>query len=1102
MRRVLSLLGIRPEEWPRVRWMMLHSVALGLSKVTAIAAGNTLFVSTFGAAAFPFVYMASAVVMPLLVLALGRVEKRLPITQYLAIALGLVLVLTLGLRLALTAIGGKPLIFAIALLVEIVYVLGGIAFWALTARLFDVREAKRLTGLVSAGEVLAFAAGGLLTPYIVSRVGTANLLLFTAAATAVALATTAAVARDFPERLGGADASRKERRRGAATAERRPVDDHPPAATTGVDGSYLRLTYAVSVFLIFAYYFADNLFYERLETRFTDPDRTAAFVGTLFGAAALFTFGARMVAGRLMVKLGLMFGLMVEPVLLAAATLALVAVGTFGADAAVAVFWIVMAIKVFERVGLDGFVRGAGIVMLQPLPAAERTRVHAFRVGVVEAIAGGVAGALLWLLFGPLGLPAVAVGAVLLLLMLGWIGVNLLARSAYLQALTAALSRRVLSGGELRIDRGSLELIESKLAGDHAGEVLYALELIVEHDPERLPSLLSPLLEHPAPAVRRRVLEIIAERRVGVDAGAVRALIAGDPEPAVRGDAVRTLIALGEHEVFDEVVPCLEDGDPELARGAMAGLLESGSIEAIMVAGERFVALKRSAEPADRALAAKVIGEVGIDTFYRPLLELLRDPEPRVRRQALLACRRVSNPRLWPQVIEDLAGPRSSPEAVQALRQAGPGALGALERAFERPGVTTGARIRMARAAAGIAGAEDLLWRHREHPDPEVRHGVLAALASRRFQAGDRQDEVAACIRRETAAVAEACQFLAVARPAEDPTGPGDDDLFTAAVRYDSDRCAERVLLLLSLIYPTESISRVRTSLTQGGEQRAYAVELLDNLLDPDIKAQVLPLFELLEPGERRSRLAAALATDPSVRTATWAVRLSRKTESKARAGVPGPPGPAAPEDEKLGRLAAGGFGWPSPWTRACALDLLARRDGDLARKQLRAGLEDAAAVVRQTARHQLGWLEARGAHAESYPPILARIPLLRQAGIFAETPDQHLAAVAAVAAELGLEAGETFIHEDEEDHSLYVLLAGRVKVHSGEQTFGEFGPGDSLGELEAIDSQPRSASATTLTAVRLLRIEQAALQQILTERQEVARGVLRVLVQRLRQLK
>ncbi len=1091
--KVLSLLGIRPEEWPRVRWMVLHSIAFGLSKVTVISAGNTLFVSTFGAAAFPFLYMASAVMMPLAVMALGQVEKRLPFGRYLTVILGSVLALTVGLRLALVASGGTStgsgrwLIFAIALLVEIVYTLGSIEFWGLAARLFDVREAKRLTGLIGAGEVLAFAAGGLLIPTIVSRIGVVNLLVLTAAAVAVSLVAQIAVTRSFAERLGGETTSKGSPSNDAGERSERS------STVQDTRASYRRLIYAVSVFLIFAYYFADNMFYERLETRYQDPDEMAAFVGILFGVSSLFTFGARMIAGKLMVKLGLVFGLMIQPVLLAAATLALVAVGTLTDAGAIGhpeggqmvIFWIVMAIKMTERVTLDGFTRGGGMVMLQPLPAAERGRVHAFRLGVVEAIGGGVAGALLWLLLSYLGLSAVPIGAVLLVLMIGWIGVNWIARSAYLEALTGALSKRVLGGGELHIDRASIDLIEGKLASDHPGEVLYAAELIVEHEPERLPRLVPPLLEHPAPAVRRRALEMIARHEI--DGGdAVHRLIAGDPEPAVRGDAVRTLIALGEGEAFEEVVPYLQSDDRELARGAMAGLLESGSIEAIMAAGESFVAFQRSAEPADRAFAARVIGEVGLGTFYRPLLELLRDGEPEVRKAALLACRRVSNPKLWPQVIDNLTGPMSSPEAVLALRRAGETALPGLERAFERLGLAAGIRVQLARAAGGIAGpnAEEFLWRQREHPDPEARHGVLAALASRRFRAGDRRQEVAACIRRETAAVAEACSFLTATlieedrpdgdRPGQDSPSRGTaDELLPAAIGYDVERCGERVLLLLSSIYPADSISRVRASLAQGGEQLAFAVELLDNLLDPDVKAEVLPLFEPLGPAERLARLRGTL----------------------------GQPAPGAPNDDELSRLAAGESDWSSPWTRACALDLLAgRSDGEL-RKQLEAGAKTTSGVVRETAEHHLARLKTGDVQAESHPPTLARVLLLRQVDIFAETPDQHLAAVATVAVEVGLEAGETFIHEGEEGHSMYVVVAGRVKAHSGEHTFGEFDPGASIGELAAIDAEKRSASVTTLTAARLLRIEREALKQILAERQEVTRGILRVLVQRLRQL-
>ena len=134
MKKMLSLLGIRPEEWPRVRWMILYSVAFGLSKVSVITAGSTLFLDAFGAAAFPLLYMTAAVMMPLVILAFAQIEKRLSFGHYLIVVLVSVLGLTLGLRFALAATASRFLIVAIALLADVVYTFGSIAFWGLSAR--------------------------------------------------------------------------------------------------------------------------------------------------------------------------------------------------------------------------------------------------------------------------------------------------------------------------------------------------------------------------------------------------------------------------------------------------------------------------------------------------------------------------------------------------------------------------------------------------------------------------------------------------------------------------------------------------------------------------------------------------------------------------------------------------------------------------------------------------------------------------------------------------------------------------------------------------------------------------------------------------------
>jgi CRP-like cAMP-binding protein len=82
---------------------------------------------------------------------------------------------------------------------------------------------------------------------------------------------------------------------------------------------------------------------------------------------------------------------------------------------------------------------------------------------------------------------------------------------------------------------------------------------------------------------------------------------------------------------------------------------------------------------------------------------------------------------------------------------------------------------------------------------------------------------------------------------------------------------------------------------------------------------------------------------------------------------------------------------------------------------------------------------------------------------------------------------------------ALYVMIDGRVRVHDADHTLRELGPRDIFGEMAALDPEPRSASVTATEPTRLFRLEQEGLYELMADRIEVVRGVIRVLCQRLR---
>lgn len=66
---------------------------------------------------------------------------------------------------------------------------------------------------------------------------------------------------------------------------------------------------------------------------------------------------------------------------------------------------------------------------------------------------------------------------------------------------------------------------------------------------------------------------------------------------------------------------------------------------------------------------------------------------------------------------------------------------------------------------------------------------------------------------------------------------------------------------------------------------------------------------------------------------------------------------------------------------------------------------------------------------------------------------------------------GASILREGEDGGDFYVVLSGRLRVHSGPRALAVLEVGQHFGEMSLVDSQPRSASVTALSDALLLRI-------------------------------
>jgi CRP/FNR family transcriptional regulator, cyclic AMP receptor protein len=129
---------------------------------------------------------------------------------------------------------------------------------------------------------------------------------------------------------------------------------------------------------------------------------------------------------------------------------------------------------------------------------------------------------------------------------------------------------------------------------------------------------------------------------------------------------------------------------------------------------------------------------------------------------------------------------------------------------------------------------------------------------------------------------------------------------------------------------------------------------------------------------------------------------------------------------------------------------------------------------------------------------------VLARAGLFQDVEPEAAEALAAQFEYVEVPRGQVIFHEGESGDSLYIVLAGKVKLgrksaDGRENLVALMGPSDQFGELSMFDPGPRTTTAVAVTDSRLARMPKSALRQWITDRPEIAERLLRVLARRLR---
>jgi HEAT repeat protein len=1060
--------NVRQEESVHVAYLLFHYFFQGIGLALFFTVANALFLSRFSVEDLPLVYISSAVAILVLGRLFALVGSRWPMQRTLK---AITIFITFTVLIAyLGAANLKLAWIPIALYIwyQVISRQIDTEFWGLSSIIFDVRQAKRLYGLISVGDVPAKLLGYLSVAFLVPSIGLVNLLLIaTASFLAGAVLLNRLLSKLKPHHFVHHD---------HAIAEN--------GKNTIKQNFFVRFFQSDLVMALAVLYFVGAItltftefsFLAGVEHKFHTEAELAYFF------ARVFAFGNGIIivcklflSGKAIERLGIKKSLLSLPLFVLLTCIAVGVTGKLSANET-PIMWLFAAMVVFADVFKAVLYEPLFLALFQPLPGHIRHRAHSIVNDFVNPLGLAVSGLALYIgieLYH--GINLYKIDYVLIVLTIGWILLVYYTTRKYMATLKAAINIRLIGSGQLMLgDQKSIDVLMAKLKSTRPDEVIYTAEMLCTAHPGLFELAIPQLISHEAPEIRLYALQKTYELKLKTDSEELYKIINSDSSIAVMEVAVKVYCTLHE-DIVDRITPMLDHPLLAIRSAAIKGFLKSGDMEPMILGGQKLLKMLQSIDNAELIAAIAIIGDLGFKNYYKPVLEFLHHAEASVRKAAVEACGKLNNPKIIPFLIPCLEDKALKKVTFETLSTQGEPVFEYLK-ATELGGKYTEEAIRLCARIGGTRAAAILFSDYFGKAKGTTLDEVLKSLIRLNFD--EKMYRHAIDVKLEEVLDFGYTCLLMVCLLEKGHHAV----TMLRAITEELDNTKNRIFLLLSMVYDRQTIEKARNaSFSDQKELRANALEYLENSIDRDLKLKLFPLLEDMAAG-KKAELLSKLYTNHE---------LSSINDLTARI--------IKPEPDFL------------PWTQALAIytypekAIVAVLEPYMASEEkLLAQCASFALAQRNHTPKSQGPKTHENMKTEHQPLHetmleIEKILILKSTSMFAATPENILVGIAGIAREERKQKGEDVFRKDDLGNCLYIICEGDIYIHIDGKQLSVLHSRDIFGELALLDPEPRSASATAADDCLLLRIDQAAFNELIEERPEVAQGILTILSKRIR---
>lgn len=1067
---------------PQTFLFFLHNFFINVGTTLVYVSANVLLLENHPEYSLPIAYIAAA----LAVMAAGKVYeffehhlllKRLSLGTMLSSLLMVVVVMGL-------LWFGHGIATAIAVMVgyRIIYLLINLEFWGLSALVFDVRQSKRLFSVIGSGDMPAKALGAVLAVLIHSPSVLMILLAISLVFFALAFYTQILTFRftEIPN---------------PHHARSRHTPDSDSRIIQKYFGGNKLLTFLCigMVAVAAAATWIEYHFFVNVKYKFHSQHEVIFFVGSLLTATyVISTFVKMIFSGKTVERFGVKLTLYLLPLTTIAISLGLLVSSYFRKDEPSLLVYYCISYLLFELVRRTIF-DPVFLVLFQPLSTKTRLKGHTLAKGLFEPLGMLVAGLLLWIAYSQdLSDISLTFDLSLLFAVLALV-VFRKAYGHYMQELKTAISKRFIRSGEMASPAEALPIITENLRSDRKEEVLNAIDWLAKNKIQVFRKHVDMLLQSQFVQVRQKTLQTLTLLEKPELPVHFVQYIENEPDTACQVLGVRIACANG-HISDEQLARFLTHYDLDIVKGTIIGCWEAG--RALPLIHGTLQKLFGSEQDEYQLTALDCLNVMGINSYENLLKSCITNGSQRVRNRALEVAATVGSPTLIRDLRIVLTGTLTRP-TISALIHSGDLGIRIVEEWLQKD--QTGDRIRAFIKVAEKTRHEfilqilfnlikniyhhKLLIHHEQKHLPKRSESIshidhidifthIAALKSLSHYTiiTDYKQLIPEFVEKE---LIHAGQLLNGMDSSEA------DKTWNDALEYELDLTAQRLFYLFMMQYDKESVQSAWKGIRHAGkEKRANSLELIESLLPRLLYPSLHALFENIPIQKKRDALRQYMGNaDPGVSLIT---RILSQAERSF-----------------------------TTWTVALAIRNCAMAGSDLAYLEKLA--QHPSRLVREAVYEKYSGLAQRPdlhfplpipmKHAEPTQQIseMERVIVLKNTQLFAQTPENVLSSIAPIMKEVTYSDGQQIFAKGDLGDSMYIIYTGQVGIYDGKKQLALFDKGEIFGELALLDTEPRSATTIAETDILVFRIDQEDFFELMEERDEILRNVLRILCQRIR---